>query len=198
MAPDSDMTPKKRVRSRERKMDYDHIPEEYAILTTDSNKYLKIVVIVVALSIVLFAAYYMTRNLVSPQPKVFVKLYDKITFDYRPANAKSINEALAKETRVPLMVKVLAKPNPYKNVYGEQAFRDYALVTFINQYNQEVGKVFIKMTKTSGGYYEGISNYYLTKQADRDNFISGDVMIMLTNKQRAADMIPVRVPLSEQ
>jgi hypothetical protein len=191
------MTPKKRVTAKAKKMDYGQISDEYAVLASDSHRTLKRIAIVIALAIVLFASYHLVRNLVSPKPKVFIKMFDKIALDYKPTTVKAINNAAVKENHIPLQIKIIAKPNPYKNVYGEQDYRDYVVVSMINPYNQEIGKVFVKLKPNKDGFYEGIANYTFSKTADKDNTLNTDVVIMLTNKQRAADMIPVRVKISE-
>ena len=173
------------------------LPSVVAIFKVHAQQTYVKYLMVLLLFVMLAAIYFLVKNVMSPPPKVYIKLYDKNLRGYKHTNLDQVNRKLDKERKVFILVKVIAKADYYMDHHGERVPRDYALVRFLNVYNQELSTVFVKMEKKKKGYMEGSGKFALDKMPNENNTIQEDVFVILTNKARSADKLQVRVPIKQ-
>lgn len=160
------------------------------------QKYVKFVMILF-LVVMMVSVYYLLQKVVSPPPKVYLKIYLPDTREYKHTSTQEINKYLETHERIYLQVKVIAKPDYYIDHHNERVPRDYAQVRFLNAYNSEFGSAFVKMQKNNKEYMEGEMMVALDKIPNDNNTIQEDVFVVLTNKARSADKLQVRVPVQQ-
>lgn len=168
-------------------------PFNEAIYAEDLKKNLYKVALAFLLIGFLFALYYLLSSIFSPRPKVYVQLYQPKTRSYKHTSVKEMNEYLHIHSVMKLKVKIIAGKDPYENAYGEQTYRDFADIKFLNPADRVMGKGFIKMWLANPRMVQGEGTVEIYRRADQDNSIQEYVTVQLTNEARTADKLPVKV-----
>ena len=173
------------------------IPSQTAIFKVHARqKYVKYLLILL-LVLMMASIYFLLQKVISPPPKVYLKLYLPETREYKHTSTQEINKMLETQERIHVQVKVIAKADYYFDHHNERVPRDYAHVRFLNIYNSEMGSVFVKMKKNEKEYMEGEAIAIIDRIPNENNTMQEDVFVILTNKARSADKLQVRVPIKQ-
>lgn len=173
------------------------IPSQTAIFRVHARqKYVKYL-LALLLVLMMTSVYYLLQKVISPPPKVYLRIYLPDTREYKHTSTQEINKDLETKERIYIQVKVIAKADYYFNHHNERVPRDYAHVRFLNIYNSEMGSAFVKMEKNKKEYMEGETTIVMDRIPNGNNTMQEDVFVILTNKARSADKLQVRVPIQQ-
>ncbi|MCD4783272.1 MAG: hypothetical protein K8T10_05490 [Candidatus Eremiobacteraeota bacterium] len=192
-------TPRQITKPRKKEDKYKQLPEEVAIYKKRYAKKFSRLLLVIVLVILLVALYFLMKAFFTPQPKIYLKLYEPESYGFKHTTIKEINERLQKDGSVMLQVKAIAKQDSYPSAStGQKVNRDYVQVKFVNLDNNEIGKSFFELKPTEAKKMEGMGEVIIKYDRFRNNIIQENVIVTLTNRTRTADKLPVRASIMEQ